>query len=255
MTVTSDGSGFGAAWHLESIEVTGTNNSNVPVVFPCNEWLDPKDPMSLQKTLLPAGVTSSSFILQYTIKVYTSDLRGAGTDDDIAIQLWGDKSHTAPLKLDTTANNFERNMTDVFTPKAADVGEMQYIIVKKAGNMLQGSSFLGGDWHLQQVEVHHPGLKKTYFFFCNEWLKGNCEKKLMVGQGGSGHCRYKVVVFTAGESCDVSSRHDRLTHLHKTLNPKPRREGGRDRCQCQDGHVWRQRGHGGTKARHLCQCE
>ena len=132
--------------HLESIEVTGTNNSNVPIVFPCQEWLDPKDPMSLQKTLLPAGVTNSSILMQYTLKVYTSDVRGAGTDDDIFIQLWGDKSHTAPLKLDTSANNFERNMTDVFNPKAADVGELQYIIVKKAGNMATGSSFLGGDW-------------------------------------------------------------------------------------------------------------
>ena len=39
----------------------------------------------------------------------------------------------------------------MFAPKAVDVGELQYIIVRKSGGGL------GGDWHLQEVEVWHPG--------------------------------------------------------------------------------------------------
>ena len=42
-------------------------------------------------------------------------------------------------------------MKDLFAPKAADVGDLQYIIVRKSGGGL------GGDWHLQEVEVWHPG--------------------------------------------------------------------------------------------------
>jgi hypothetical protein len=30
-------------------------------------------------------------LLQYEITVYTSDIRGAGTDADVFMELWGDK--------------------------------------------------------------------------------------------------------------------------------------------------------------------
>jgi hypothetical protein len=46
--ITSDGSGFGAAWHLDQVEVFDTSRA-VSTVFPCGEWLDPKDPMTLQQ--------------------------------------------------------------------------------------------------------------------------------------------------------------------------------------------------------------
>ena len=42
-------------------------------------------------------------------------------------------------------------MKDTFAPKAIDVGDIQHIIVRKTGGGL------GGDWHLQEVEVWHPG--------------------------------------------------------------------------------------------------
>ena len=46
--VTSDGSGLGAAWHLDQVEVFDTTRA-ASTVFPCGEWLDPKDPMTLQQ--------------------------------------------------------------------------------------------------------------------------------------------------------------------------------------------------------------
>lgn len=36
--------------------------------------------------------------------------------------------------------------------KRIDVGELQHIIVRKAETLT-----LGGDWHLQEVEIWHPG--------------------------------------------------------------------------------------------------
>ena len=46
MQVTSDGSGLGAAWHLEQVTIVDTNRG-VSTVFPCGEWLDPSDMSSL----------------------------------------------------------------------------------------------------------------------------------------------------------------------------------------------------------------
>lgn len=40
--------------------------------------------------------------------------RGAGTDADVFIELYGDKATIGQTRLDTAANNFERNQKDVF---------------------------------------------------------------------------------------------------------------------------------------------
>ena len=45
-------------------------------------------------------------------------------------------------------------MKDTFGPKCIDVGELTHIIVRKAETMT-----LGGDWHLQEVEIWHPGVR------------------------------------------------------------------------------------------------
>ena len=57
----------------------------------------------------------------------------------------------APLCSDTKANNFERAVKDQFQAKAVDIGELQHIIVRK------DNAGLGADWHLQSVEIWHPG--------------------------------------------------------------------------------------------------
>jgi hypothetical protein len=52
---------------------------------------------------------------------------------------------------------------DQFAPKAVDVGDLQYIIVRKSGGGL------GGDWHLQEVEVWHPGES-----YISSWSMMSC---------------------------------------------------------------------------------
>lgn len=90
--MTSDGRGAGPAWHLDSVEVVNTVRST-SVVFPCARWLDGKaDPMSLTQTLLPRGADGSSpELLAYEVVVYTSDVKNAGTDANVAIEIVGDK--------------------------------------------------------------------------------------------------------------------------------------------------------------------
>lgn len=48
-------------------------------------------------------------------QVYTSDLRGAGTDANVFLILYGATGlDSGSLKLDTSKNNFERGQEDVF---------------------------------------------------------------------------------------------------------------------------------------------
>ena len=46
--------------------------------------------------------------------VKTGDVRFAGTDANVFIQMSGPKGVTPKLKLDDAKNNFERNMVDTF---------------------------------------------------------------------------------------------------------------------------------------------
>jgi hypothetical protein len=47
---------------------------------------------SLLACLCCRGVTGDiGSLLQYEVTVYTSDIRGAGTDSNISIEVWGDK--------------------------------------------------------------------------------------------------------------------------------------------------------------------
>ena len=47
--------------------------------------------------------------MTYRVIVKTSDLRGAGTDADIFLVVYGPLGDTGERLLDNSANNFERN--------------------------------------------------------------------------------------------------------------------------------------------------
>lgn len=51
--------------------------TGVTQYFPCNEWLDPKDPMSLNKTLLPRDADGNiGQLLQYEVRQECVSLLG-----------------------------------------------------------------------------------------------------------------------------------------------------------------------------------
>lgn len=89
--LSSDGSGLSSSWHVDQVEVVDTLRS-VSTVFPCNRWFDKKDPMSLQQPLLPRGLDGAAAdLLSYEVVVYTSDIKFAGTDANVSIEIHGDK--------------------------------------------------------------------------------------------------------------------------------------------------------------------
>ncbi len=45
----------------------------------------------------------------YRVLVKTGDTRGAGTDSDVFITVFGPKGDTGEQELDAAGNNFERN--------------------------------------------------------------------------------------------------------------------------------------------------
>lgn len=77
--IRSSGSGLGAAWHLNKIEVQSTATGE-KLVFPFGKWVDEKN--GLEHVLWPDrdgdGIpdpTADADLVKYKVSVYTSDIR------------------------------------------------------------------------------------------------------------------------------------------------------------------------------------
>ena len=66
----------------------------------------------------------------YNVNVYTGDVRGAGTDANVFIVLYGENDDSGPLALKTSKTNrdkFERNKMDDFELSAVDIGNLKKV--------------------------------------------------------------------------------------------------------------------------------
>jgi lipoxygenase homology domain-containing protein 1 len=82
--------------------------------FVWNDWIKAQKGKPLNLVTIPASSSPNADEL-YSIKVHTGDVRGAGTDSDISIILFGsDKQRSEELRLADSANNFERGRCDEF---------------------------------------------------------------------------------------------------------------------------------------------
>ena len=137
-------------WMLDSIEITDCT-TNVTKTFICDRWLDErKDDGKLIRDLYLDG-NEMLHTTRYTVRTKTSDIMGAGTNANVSIQLFGEKSSSelVPLKLNENRirDKFERGQVDIFHVEMPNVGQIERI---KIGHDASG---LKSGWHLEYVEI------------------------------------------------------------------------------------------------------
>jgi hypothetical protein len=109
--IRHDNSGLAAGWHLHKVAVHNKTEGWQVELSPQDVWLDASEgDGAITRTLFPLGAdgapTQSS--TEYTVTVTTSDLKGAGTDANVFIILFGTEGDSGKRVLDTSKNNFER---------------------------------------------------------------------------------------------------------------------------------------------------
>ena len=88
--------------------------------------------------------------MKYIVTVTTGDIKYAGTDDNISIVIDGDRAATKRQYLDTKLyNDFERGDTMEYSFRDREIGNIQYIIMKKEESKLTIES----EWYLKKVVV------------------------------------------------------------------------------------------------------
>lgn len=163
-----DNSGAGPGWFLDKVVVVNGQTQGESQ-FPCNRWFDTReDDGQIERELPVLGANNMvADTVRYRISVVTSDIKGAGTDSNVFIILYGDKDDTGKLflnKSETYRDPFERDHADVFTLEALDIGEIRKVRIGHDGRGL------GASWHLDRVEIDVASQGKRYVFKCGRWL-------------------------------------------------------------------------------------
>ncbi|XP_029365801.1 lipoxygenase homology domain-containing protein 1-like [Echeneis naucrates] len=176
VTVGYNNSGGSNGWFLDWVEIDAPSQGQ-RLRFPCGRWLDKgKDDGATVRDLFPAELQTEFYTpyVPYEIKVYTSDVFGAGTDSVVFIALYGRKGvstqqkHLCVNKRESRLY-FERGAEDMFIVELEDVGD---IIEKiRIGHDNRGTN---PGWHLDRVEIRRQLRKgkgsETTIFPCERWL-------------------------------------------------------------------------------------
>ena len=112
-----------------------------------------------------ASKASSLVPVKYEIIVITADQKGAGTDANVFITLYGTNGDSGRRQLRQKFRNlFEREQADRFVLEMLDMGELLRV------KMEHDNTGLSPGWLLDRVEVTNTANGVTTVFMCGKWL-------------------------------------------------------------------------------------
>nr|XP_019954598.1 PREDICTED: lipoxygenase homology domain-containing protein 1-like [Paralichthys olivaceus] len=176
LRIGHNNSGGSSGWFLDWVEIDAASQGQ-RLRFPCGRWLDKgEDDGAVVRDLYPAELQTELYMpfVPYEIKIFTSDVFGAGTDADVFIALYGRKgvsTQQKPLCVNKRERRlyFERGAEDMFIVELEDVGDVIEKI--RIGHDNKGTN---PGWHLDRVEIRRQLRKgkgsETTIFPCECWL-------------------------------------------------------------------------------------
>ncbi len=90
--------------------------------------------------------------------------RGAGTDANVYVTLYGENGDTGPRRLEAAKKPFQRGRTDIFSLEAVDIGAIKRIKIGHDGDKP------GAGWFVEKVIVKSEALAKEWYFLAGRWL-------------------------------------------------------------------------------------
>jgi len=168
-----DNKGFGPGWFLGKVFVRNLAR-DVQWRFIANRWLATDEGDKRTSVELLQSKDEGQEVVSYEIEVTTGSKRGAGTDADVKIALFGPKGQSDDFLLDNDKDNFESGKVDNFTIDTLDLGDLTAI---RIGHNDKG---IGAGWFLLKVVIKNQASGKVWGFPCNMWLDKTEGDKLIV---------------------------------------------------------------------------
>uniref|UniRef100_A0A8C9AWV7 Lipoxygenase homology PLAT domains 1 n=1 Tax=Prolemur simus TaxID=1328070 RepID=A0A8C9AWV7_PROSS len=161
--------GVNRGWYCEKVVIL-CPFTGIQQTFPCSNWLDEKkvdglierqlyEMMSLRKKRLKK--------FPWSLWVWTTDLKKAGTNSPIFIQLYGQRGRTDEILLNPNNKWFKPGIIEKFRIELPDIGRFYKIRV------WHDKRSPGSGWHLERMTLMNTLNKDKYNFNCNHWLDAN----------------------------------------------------------------------------------
>ncbi|KAL8614281.1 hypothetical protein ACOMHN_007619 [Nucella lapillus] len=148
--IEHDNTGVGSGWYLERVVVTDLHNTQWKYFFPCGQWLSKTEgDRAICRDLIgshdPLATRKAS---KYKVSVFTGNKRGAGSDANVYITMFGEFGDSGEKKLSSRKNNFERGKMDEFLLECPKLGRLERIRVG------HDNSGFGPGWFLDKNTVN-----------------------------------------------------------------------------------------------------
>lgn len=106
--------------------------------------------------------------VKYEAIVITGDEKGAGTDANVFITIFGSNGDSGRRQLCQKFRNlFERGQTNRFILELLDMGDLLRVCVE------HDNSGLSPGWLLSRIEITNTANGVTTIFICGKWLDKN----------------------------------------------------------------------------------
>ncbi|KAH3767689.1 hypothetical protein Pelo_458 [Pelomyxa schiedti] len=168
VTIGHDNAGFGAAWFLEKVMVSEEGEESVVTTFNCNQWFSVHEGDHRIERELSTSTPAGAEMLRYVIEVQTGNCRGAGTDADVYIHLFGKLGDSSKYVLPAKRKSFERGSKDVFVFECYDLGPLLYMRIGHNGHGFNSAWFL--DKVIVTKEKEEGNALEKCFFICGKWF-------------------------------------------------------------------------------------
>uniref|UniRef100_A0A8C4ECX3 Lipoxygenase homology PLAT domains 1a n=1 Tax=Dicentrarchus labrax TaxID=13489 RepID=A0A8C4ECX3_DICLA len=169
VTIGHDNGAVGAGWYCEKVVIycpfTGTEQT-----FPCGMWLDEDEGDGLIERELYEMVSlrqKKQKKFPWSLWIWTSDVKGAGTDAQVFLQIYGEKGKSDEIKLENNSDSFEQAQLDKFVIEMPDIGRLLKLRIWHE----KRHPFSG--WHLARVTLLKTLTMEKYSFQCGRWLDIN----------------------------------------------------------------------------------
>ncbi|XP_046284402.1 lipoxygenase homology domain-containing protein 1 isoform X3 [Marmota monax] len=193
--------GVNRGWYCEKVVIL-CPFTGIQQTFPCSKWLDEKKADGLVERQLYEMVSLRKKRLKkfpWSLWVWTTDLKKAGTNSPIFIQIYGQKGRTDEILLNPNNKWFKPGVIEKFRIELPDLGRFYKL---RAWHDRRSP---GSGWHLERMTLMNTLNKDKYNFNCNRWLDANEDDneivREMTAEGPTvrrimGMVRYRVTVCT-----------------------------------------------------------
>ncbi|XP_032395727.1 lipoxygenase homology domain-containing protein 1 isoform X1 [Etheostoma spectabile] len=169
VTIGHDNGAVGAGWYCEKVAIY-CPFTGIEQTFPCGKWLDEDEGDGLIERELYEMVSlrqKKQKKYPWSLWIWTSDVKGAGTDAQVFLQIYGEKGKSDEIKLENNSDSFEQGQLDKFMIEMPDIGRLLKVRIWHE----KRSPFAG--WHLAKVTLLKTLTMEKYSFECGRWLDIN----------------------------------------------------------------------------------